>query len=194
MRIRRIVYAVMMFALALGMVAAFGGPAQAAPKRQPAASVLGSSLSGEIAGTSNVDIVSEDIAPALEMVSETELAVAKRTGKWIEVVLSEQRLNAWQNGQIVMSSAVSSGVRRTPTRRGTFRVYVKYRATRMRGPGYNLPAVPYTMYYSGDYAIHGAYWHNNFGRPMSHGCVNLPVAFARRLYSWAPKGTVVVIR
>lgn len=118
---------------------------------------------------------------------------AARRGKWIEVILSQQRLNAWQNGRIVMSSLISSGTRAHPTRRGTFKIYVKYRATRMRGPGYNLPGVPYTMYYSGSYAVHGAYWHNNFGHPMSHGCVNLPVAFAGRLYAWAPKGTTVVV-
>ena len=117
-----------------------------------------------------------------------------RTGKWIEIILSKQRLNAWQNGRIVMSSAISSGVSAHPTRRGTFKIYVKYRSTRMRGPGYDLPGVPYTMYYSGSYGIHGAYWHNNFGHPMSHGCINLPVSFARSLFLWAPVGTTVVIR
>lgn len=116
-----------------------------------------------------------------------------RTGKWIEIILSRQWLNAWQNGRIVMSSAISSGVSAHPTRRGTFRIYVKYRSTRMRGPGYNLPGVPYTMYYSGSYAIHGAYWHHNFGHPMSHGCINLPVPFSRALFLWAPYGTTVVI-
>jgi lipoprotein-anchoring transpeptidase ErfK/SrfK len=114
-------------------------------------------------------------------------------GKWIEVILSQQKLIAWQNGRVVMTSRISSGVARYPTRRGTFKIYVKYRSTRMRGPGYNLPNVPWTMYYSGGYAIHGAYWHNNFGHPMSHGCVNLPVAFAKKLFAWAPVGTRVVV-
>jgi lipoprotein-anchoring transpeptidase ErfK/SrfK len=116
-----------------------------------------------------------------------------RTGKWIEVILSKQRLIAWQNGRAVMSSAISSGLRRTPTRKGVFAIRRKYRSTRMTGPGYNLPRVPWTMYYSGSFAIHGAYWHNRFGTPMSHGCINLPVAFAGRLYAWAPVGTTVVI-
>jgi lipoprotein-anchoring transpeptidase ErfK/SrfK len=118
---------------------------------------------------------------------------ASRSGKWIEVNLAQQRLYAWQNGSVVMSSAISSGIAAYPTRRGTFKIRVKYRATRMRGPGYNLPGVPWTMYYSGSFAIHGAYWHHNFGHPMSHGCINLPVAFAGRLYAWAPVGTTVVI-
>ena len=125
--------------------------------------------------------------------SDVTAADAGRSGKWIEVNLAQQRLYAWQNGRVVMSSAVSSGVAAYPTRRGTFKIYVKYRSTRMRGPGYNLPGVPYTMYYSGSYGIHGAYWHNNFGHPMSHGCINLPVGFAGRLYAWASVGTTVVI-
>lgn len=118
---------------------------------------------------------------------------AALAGKWIEVVLSKQMLYAWQDGHIVMSSRISSGLPRTPTVRGTFRIYVKYVSTRMRGPGYNLPNVPYTMYFYRGYGIHGAYWHNNFGRPMSHGCVNLPVAFSGQLFSWAPVGTRVYI-
>ena len=121
------------------------------------------------------------------------LTAVGRTGKWIEVILSKQRLIAWQNGRAVMSSAISSGLRRTPTRKGVFTIRRKYRSTRMTGPGYNLPRVPWTMYYSGSFAIHGAYWHNRFGTPMSHGCINLPVAFAGRLYAWAPVGTTVVI-
>jgi lipoprotein-anchoring transpeptidase ErfK/SrfK len=130
-------------------------------------------------------------AAALE--SPERFVGVARAGKWIEVILSKQRLIAWQNGRAVMSSAISSGVRRTPTRKGVFTIKRKYRAVRMAGPGYNLPRVPWTMYYSGSYAIHGAYWHNRFGTPMSHGCINLPVAFAGRLYAWAPVGTTVVI-
>lgn len=44
----------------------------------------------------------------------------------------------------------------------------------MTGPGYDLPNVPYTMYFYQGYGLHGTYWHNNFGTPMSHGCVNMP--------------------
>lgn len=130
-----------------------------------------------------------------EVADEAFAAVpaSARAGKWIEVVLSRQMLYAWENGRVVMSSKISSGVALHPTVRGTFRIYVKYVSTRMRGPGYNLPNVPYTMYFYGGYGIHGAYWHNNFGRPMSHGCVNLPVGFSGQLFRWAPVGTVVYI-
>ena len=135
-----------------------------------------------------------DATPAIDVSTlSAQDAAAVRKGKWIEVRLATQRLIAWQNGKVVMSSAISSGVRAHPTLRGTFHIYVKYRSTRMRGPGYNLPNVPYTMYYSGSYGIHGAYWHNNFGHPMSHGCINLPVSFSRRLFSWASVGTLVVV-
>ena len=68
---------------------------------------------------------------------------------------------------------ISSGKKGTPTVTGTFRIYVKYSSAPMSGPGYYLPGVPYVMYFYKDYGLHGTYWHNNFGTPMSHGCVNL---------------------
>jgi lipoprotein-anchoring transpeptidase ErfK/SrfK len=55
----------------------------------------------------------------------------------------------------------------------------------MVGPNYYLPDVPYTMYFHGSYALHGTYWHNSFGQPMSHGCVNLPTDDAEKLFQWA---------
>jgi len=115
-------------------------------------------------------------------------------GKEIVVVLHEQRVYAYENGRLVRSTLASTGVARYPTRVGQFRIYAKYLSTLMAGPGYYLPNVPYTMYYSGGYALHGTYWHNNFGHPMSHGCVNLPTSEARWLYEWAPIGTLVTIR
>ena len=126
--------------------------------------------------------------------TETLLARQQRRGRWIEIDLSAQRLTAWNGRSRVRSYIVSTGKRRTPTRIGTFAIQSKFRSTRMRGQGYNVPNVPYAMYYSGGYAIHGAYWHNRFGTPMSHGCVNLRVPHARWLYSWAGVGTPVVIR
>lgn len=118
----------------------------------------------------------------------------RRGGRWIEINLAKQRLIAWENGRVAYSTRISSGKSATPTRRGVFAIQRKYRAKTMRGRGYVAPNVPYTMFYSGAYAIHGAYWHNRFGTRVSHGCVNLPVGVSRRLYSWAPVGTRVVIR
>ena len=115
-------------------------------------------------------------------------------GKEIVVVLSQQRVYAYQDGKLVHSALASTGVARYPTPVGRYRVYVKYISTLMTGPGYYLPNVPYTMYYSSGYALHGTYWHNNFGRPMSHGCVNLPAGEARWFFEWAPVGTPVTVK
>lgn len=117
-----------------------------------------------------------------------------RKGKWIEVILEEQRLIAWEEGRMVMTTLVSTGVRRTPTPPGSFRISRKYEKQRMRGPDYDLPNVPWVMYFYQNYALHGTYWHNNFGQPMSHGCINLPTGKAAWLFQWAPQGTSVVIR
>ena len=61
----------------------------------------------------------------------------------------------------------------------------------MIGPGYDLPDVPFSMFFYKGYAIHGTYWHNNFGTPMSHGCVNMNTNDAAWIYSNAPVGTYV---
>ncbi|MDQ3707616.1 MAG: LysM peptidoglycan-binding domain-containing protein [Chloroflexota bacterium] len=118
--------------------------------------------------------------------------------KWVEVSISTQALTAYEGNTPVYSTKISSGRSRYPTVEGTFRVYAKYAQTRMRGgegaDRYDIPDVPYTMYFYSDYALHGAYWHNNFGTPQSHGCVNLSPQDAKWLYDWAPIGTMVVTR
>jgi LysM repeat protein len=124
--------------------------------------------------------------------SGSKTVSAPTGGRWIDINLSTQRLTAYQGKTAVYSSLVSTGVagRRTPV--GRFAVRTKLRAQTMSGPGYYLPNVPYVMYFAGANAIHGTYWHRNFGRPMSHGCVNLPTAAAGWLYNWASIGTPVV--
>ncbi len=119
-------------------------------------------------------------------------APAPSGAKWIDVDLSKQRLTAYVGSTAVFTTLISGGLPRTPTVVGRFRIYAKYASTRMAGPGYDLPNVPYTMYFYKGYAIHGTYWHNNFGRPMSHGCVNMRTQDAAWLYNWAPIGTLVV--
>ncbi len=114
------------------------------------------------------------------------------SGKWIDINLSQQRITAYVGQTPVYSAIVSTGTWRTPTVVGTYSIYVKYRYTPMSGPGYYLPNVPHTMYFYRGYAIHGAYWHNNFGTPMSHGCVNLSLSDAAWFYNWASVGTKVV--
>jgi len=112
--------------------------------------------------------------------------------KWISINLSQQTLTAYEGYTPVFTAIVSTGTSRTPTVVGTYNVYVKYVSTTMSGPGYHLQNVPYTMYFYRGYGIHGTYWHNNFGTPMSHGCVNMRTPEAEWLYNWAPVGTKVV--
>lgn len=112
-------------------------------------------------------------------------------GRWIDVDLGEQRLTAYDGASPIKSFVVSTGTWRHPTVTGQFRVYVKLTATTMAGPGYYLPGVPYTMYFYRGYALHGTYWHNNFGTPMSHGCVNLETGDAEWVFDFARVGTLV---
>ena len=113
--------------------------------------------------------------------------------RWIEVNLSEQRVYAWEGDVLMNSFIVSTGTWQTPTVTGTFSIWNKTRIQAMSGPGYYLPNVPYVMYFYKDYGFHGTYWHNNFGTPMSHGCVNLTIPDSEWLYNWASYGTVVKV-
>ncbi len=118
-------------------------------------------------------------------------APSTTVGKALVVSVGTQRIYAYENGALVNSHLVSTGLPKTPTVLGDYSIYVKYAADDMSGPDYFLPQVPWTMYFYQGYAIHGTYWHNSFGRPMSHGCVNLPVDEANWFYNWAQVGTPV---
>lgn len=122
--------------------------------------------------------------------------------KHIYVDLSTQKLYAYEGGNLFMETFIASG-RWGKTPVGNFNIWTKLRATRMSGGEgadyYNLPNVPYTMYFYNDFGLHGAYWHNNFGHTMSHGCVNMRIVDAHKLFDWADgpakgqKGTAVSI-
>ena len=105
--------------------------------------------------------------------------------KWIEVNLTAQQVIAWEGDTPVFSFKASTGLPNTPTVTGEYHIYWKLEKTLMTGPNYYLPDVPYTMYFYGGYGLHGTYWHNNFGQPMSHGCVNLETGNAQKLFEWA---------
>jgi hypothetical protein len=120
--------------------------------------------------------------------------------RWISVNLYEQTIAAYENDELVFASLVSSGLRGWWTRPGIFQVYKKYEADGMQGAFeadrsdfYYLEDVPWVLYYDEDRALHGAYWHNNFGWQQSHGCVNLSPADANWLYDWAVEGTWVYV-
>lgn len=125
------------------------------------------------------------------------------SGKLITVDIGKQKLFAWDGGKVVHETKVSTGMKLTPTVRGNFKIYIKRPLSDMRGPSpykhiypsgkYHIKDVPNAMYFHQGYAIHGAYWHNNFGRVASHGCVNLPLASAQWLFNWADMGTQVSV-
>ena len=137
--------------------------------------------------------------------------------RWIDISLGLQQLWAYQSGTIVLRAPISSGLTPNDTSRGRFHVRLKYPSQTMRGftgstgevisvgesapvsaeavAAYEVPDVPNVLYFSLlAEALHGTYWHENFGNPMSHGCVNLPADVAAWMYGWAPLGTEVVIR
>jgi lipoprotein-anchoring transpeptidase ErfK/SrfK len=119
------------------------------------------------------------------------------TGKWIEIDLSKQQLTMWLGNTIVMQTYISSGKAATPTEVGEFAIYSKTPMTTMTGTilgeYYYVPNIKWVSYFDGGEALHGTYWHHNFGHPMSHGCVNMTEAAAKQLYDFAPIGTKVVV-
>ncbi len=120
--------------------------------------------------------------------------------KHIYVDLAKQTLYAFQGDTLFMQTLISSG-KWHPTPPGEYRIWIKLRATRMSGgegaDSYDLPNVPYVMFFAGGnvsegegFSLHGAYWHDNFGHPMSHGCVNMRSIDAEKLYDWADPPTI----
>lgn len=115
--------------------------------------------------------------------------------KKIIVDLSDQKVYAYEGETLVFESLTSTGLPGTPTYPGTFKVYGKLPARYMRGADYDLPGVPWVMYFTGGgAALHGAYWHDQFGHKRSHGCVNLPLDKAEWLYRWTPLQTIVLVQ
>ena len=125
-------------------------------------------------------------------------APAPTGGKWIDINISTQTITAYQGSTPVKSALVSTGVSWHPTPIGHYKVYMKVASQTMSGgvgaEAYYLPGVPWVMYFAGANAIHGTYWHHNFGQRMSHGCVNLTIDDAHWFYDWAEMGTPVITR
>jgi hypothetical protein len=121
-------------------------------------------------------------------------------GAVIAVDTYEQSLGVYVDGALIFATLVSSGSRYFPTRPGTFHVWAKLDAGKMSGTYlpdrrdyYFLEDVPWILYYDGARALHGAYWHDNFGVRSSHGCVNLSPRDARWLFGFAQVGSTVII-
>jgi lipoprotein-anchoring transpeptidase ErfK/SrfK len=111
--------------------------------------------------------------------------------RWIDIDISSQSLTAYEGNTPIRRFIVSTGTAAHPTVLGRYRIYIKLRYDNMSGPGYYLPNVPFTMYFYQGYAIHGTYWHHNFGTPMSHGCVNMYTPDAEWMFYFASVGTLV---
>jgi lipoprotein-anchoring transpeptidase ErfK/SrfK len=118
--------------------------------------------------------------------------------KWVLINITLQYLWAYQGDQVLWQGYISTGTAKFATPPGSYHVLSKLPSQTMEGvlggEYYNVPDVPDVMYFTDrGHAIHGTYWHNNFGTPMSHGCVNLPMDVADWMYQWAPVGMRVEI-
>lgn len=122
------------------------------------------------------------------------------TERWIEVNLYEQVMIVHEGDRIVYATLVTTGSKPFYTQPGVFKIYKKIENEYMRGAFeadrsdyYYLEDVPYIMYYDQARALHGAYWHTNFGWKASHGCVNLSIADSHWLYDWANMDETVYV-
>lgn len=118
----------------------------------------------------------------------------EESGKVVLVDLSEQHLYAYENGLQVNTFLVSTGILGMDTHTGTFSVSEKIYNKLYSGPGFYLPDTKWNLRFDGHRLLHGAYWHNNFGHRMSHGCVNIAYSNAEWLYNWTPVGTTVIVQ
>jgi lipoprotein-anchoring transpeptidase ErfK/SrfK len=121
---------------------------------------------------------------------------AKKGTKWIDIGIVSQTMTLWEGDRPVYVTLVSTGRdglgepgKTLSTPRGTFRIYQKHVTTTMDSNvadhEFELRDVPWVMYFKGGYALHGAYWHDGFGRVRSHGCVNLAPIDARFTFFWS---------
>ena len=117
--------------------------------------------------------------------------------RWISVNLFEQTLSVYDHDRLVFATLASTGVDHFWTRPGLFHIERKLETETMsnsvKDDFYYLEDVPWTMYFDEGRALHGAYWHNRFGYPQSHGCVNLSVGDSHWLYNWASEGDFVYV-
>lgn len=133
------------------------------------------------------------VAPTIDLASDTHRSNVLGTNdpalnKHIYVDLSTQILYAYEGTSKIFQTFVATGRwGKTPT--GNFNIWHKVRSTRMSGgsgaDAYDLPNVPFVMFFYGDYGLHGAYWHDNFGHTMSHGCVNMRQIDAEVIFNWS---------
>jgi lipoprotein-anchoring transpeptidase ErfK/SrfK len=154
-----------------------------APTATPAVTETPGTMAMEIIADTPTSVVPTYSAP------KEQIASSGNGARWIDVDLTNQRVYAYEGDVLVNSFVVSTGTWLTPTVTGKYKIYVKIRSGNMHGQLLSSRC-PYIMYFHNGYGLL-AYWHSNFGTPMSHGCVNLRTEEAGWLFNWASVGTVV---
>ena len=180
-----------------------------APVARRAAELMGVDLTP--VARDGLPIYKEELFTTLANPSPAGGDISAPGRKWIEVSLSQQRMWAYHGDTVILSSLISTGLPPNTTEIGTFRIRMKFEKQTMSGfesntgevvslgdnpvagaTRYEVKDVPNVMYMNSEAeAFHGAYWHNNFGNRMSHGCVNQPLDVAAYMYGWTPIGTMV---
>ncbi|TAN33563.1 murein L,D-transpeptidase [Patescibacteria group bacterium] len=118
----------------------------------------------------------------------------KTSARRVEVDLAKQQLYYFYNNVKIGAMPVSTGLVSMPTPKGKFTIMRKVPVVNYIGPGYNLPNTKWNLEFKRHYYLHGAYWHNQFGKkPMSHGCVNIAYKNAEKLYNFLEAGDEVVV-
>lgn len=153
---------------------------------------------GDQVSDSTLDWLPVHFSPHTGWVSASYTGQFARVDRTIEVDLSTQWLSAWDGNDRVSGLRISTGKPGYSTPVGAFRITKKIPVSRLqgtvRGAQWDIPAVPWIMVFDqGGFDIHSAYWHNDFGQPVSHGCVTLAPDDAEWLYDWTPLGTPVWI-
>lgn len=157
-----------------------------------------------IAQPDDVPVYAESLFTEPQVVEVTNpIGPGPQQGGYKEIVvsISLQYMWAYEDGLIISQSYVSTGTAETEavtTPVGYWSILTKYESQTMEGTisgeYYRVEDVPWVMYFDNlGNALHGTYWHSNFGYPMSHGCVNLPLGVAEFLYGWTEIGTPVTV-
>lgn len=159
------------------------------PNRVEAGMELIIPSSADVSASRDLGIIQPQIAPA-----DAEPGAHWGIGRELVVDLSQQKAYAYEDGVLMHSATVSTGLPGTPTVQGEYAIWHKIEEQTMSGPGYYLPGVKWVMYFYQGYGFHGTYWHNNFGQPMSHGCVNMTDDDAKWFYDFASLDTPVWVQ
>jgi len=193
--------------LAIGWVHRHDKPREAAVLRDAAGNVTGEvgarvrvtvkEMTATAVRITDTDwIAREDVRVASLMTPPANVGAHE---KWFDVDLDEQVLVAYEGERPVYATLVSTGKPTRPTPEAIARISSKLRTADMVSTQidvYSVAAVPWTMYYDNNFALHTSYWHDGFGDVRSHGCVNLSPRDARALYGWSspdvPPGWIAV--